>query len=381
MREASRILAVDDNPLNLEVIEGILEDGYDFRRATTGEEALEIAIDFQPEILVLDVMLPDISGYEVCRNMRARPDLWRTKIVMISARGMPSDRLKGYEAGADDYIVKPFDADELLAKMRVYLRLSALEKVDCRSCRLQWVINDIRNMNQELREFAHTAAYSLKTPLQGIGSLVESIATDYSFDEEGKERVGMLVAEVRQMSIFVNRLLEYSKLGRTSIVTQQVDLAEVLSGIISTIAPPESVEIILESELPCLECDVTHITQIFQNLLSNAVKYADKPQGQIKVDCAEQSGCWVFSVADNGPGIDEKHWKNSLQIFQTPAARDGIHRTGMGLSIVRKIIDLNGGKVWVESEAGKGSTFFFAFPKPGCETGDNAKLEVDSVCQ
>ncbi len=382
MQKQDKILAVDDNVLNIEIIQEALGDGYNLRTATTGEEALEIAVDFQPDVVLLDIMMPGIDGYEVCRQIRADSVLRSTKIIMLSAKAMTSERLKGYETGADDYIVKPFDSDELLAKVRVYLRLSTLEEVECLNQKLQSAVQELTATNRELEEFAHIAAHDLKTPLQGIGTLADWIATDYAdkFDEEGKERVRMLVTKARQMSALIDNILEYSKLGRKGIVKQQVHLTKVLSEVISTIDPPKNIKIAVESELPTLECDLTHITQIFQNLLSNAVKYVDKPEGQIKVGCIEQDDSWTFSVGDNGPGIDEKYFNKIFQIFQTLAPRDGIDSTGIGLSIVRKISDLNGGKVWVESEVGRGSTFFFTFPKQGAEVANNVKLEVDAVC-
>jgi signal transduction histidine kinase len=112
-------------------------------------------------------------------------------------------------------------------------------------------------------------------------------------------------------------------------------------------------------------CEKTQILQVFQNLLGNAVKYMDKPEGQIKVGCVEQDGFWKFGVADNGPGIDEKYHKKIFKIFQTLCPQNRADSTGIGLSIVKKIVELNAGIVWIESEPGKGTTFFFTLPKSG----------------
>ena len=122
-------------------------------------------------------------------------------------------------------------------------------------------------------------------------------------------------------------------------------------------------EITIENKLPIIMCEKTQIIQVFQNLLSNAIKYMDKPQGQIKVGCVEENGFWKFVVTDNGPGIEQKYFKRIFKIFQTLSPRDRDDSTGIGLSIVKKIVELNAGKVWVESEFGKGSTFFFTLPK------------------
>ena len=140
MQAKEKVLAVDDSEFNLEIIKEALGDEYNLKTATIGEEALEIVLDYQPNIVLLDIMMPGTDGYEVCRQMRADPALRDIKIIMLSAKAMTSERLKGYDAGADDYIIKPFDADELLAKVRVYSRLSTLEEVECLNKKLQTAI-------------------------------------------------------------------------------------------------------------------------------------------------------------------------------------------------------------------------------------------------
>ncbi len=130
MKPREKILLVDDNPTNIAILEEILEEDYQVAIAMCGEEALAAAPDFRPDMILLDVMMPGIDGYETCRQIRANPTLKNTKIIMVSAKALVSERLQGYEAGANDYITKPFNKDELLAKVRVYLRLKCVEEVD-----------------------------------------------------------------------------------------------------------------------------------------------------------------------------------------------------------------------------------------------------------
>lgn len=231
---------------------------------------------------------------------------------------------------------------------------------------LESAVWELRRANKELQEFAYITAHDLKTPLRGIGTLADWLSTDYAdkFDKEGKKQVKLLVGKAKQMSALIDDILQYSKLGHTSPEKRQVDLNNVLSEVIAGIEPPENIEIIIENELPVLICEKTQIMQVFQNLLGNAVKYMDKPEGQIKVGCVEQDGFWKFSIADNGPGIDEKYHKKIFKIFQALSTKNRVDSTGIGLSIVKKIVELNAGIVWVESELGKGSTFFFTIPKP-----------------
>ena len=236
---------------------------------------------------------------------------------------------------------------------------------------------ELNRSNKELQEFAHITAHDLKTPLRGIGILADWLVTDYAdkFDEQGKEHVRLLAARAMQMSALIDSILEYSMIGREDIEKQQIDLNTVVPELIARVDPPADVEITIENELPAVVCERTHIVQMFQNLLSNAVKYMDKPKGQVKVGCVGQDNFWKFSVADNGPGIDSKYFDKIFRIFQTLSPRDEVESTGIGLSVVKKIAELNGGKVWVESEVGKGSTFFFTLPE---KISDGAAIVADT---
>ena len=165
----------------------------------------------------------------------------------------------------------------------------------------------------------------------------------------------------------IDGILEYSKVGRVKEKEVDVDLNQLVPEIIDMIDVPENITITIENELPVIKCEQTRITQVFQNLLSNAVKYMDKPQGQIRISCVQEDGFWKFSVADNGPGIEEKNFEKIFQIFQTLSPRDEVESTGVGLTVVKKIVEIYGGKIWVESKVGEGSTFFFTLPKQKME--------------
>jgi PAS domain S-box-containing protein len=259
-------------------------------------------------------------------------------------------------------------------------RKRAEEELDRLNKDLESANQKLTRTNDELKEFAYITAHDLKTPLRGIGTLANWISTDYAdkFDEQGKEQVKLLTTKTKHMSALIDDILQYSRLGQSGQEKQQVDLNTVLSEVIAGIEPPENIEITIENELPALTCERTQIMQVFQNLLSNAIKYMDKPEGQIKVGCAEQSEFWEFSVSDNGPGIEQKHFERIFKIFQTLSPRKGVESTGIGLSIVKKITEMNGGRVWVESKPGAGSTFFFTLPKQ-MGVGNAERLQAGSL--
>jgi two-component system, LuxR family, sensor kinase FixL len=242
------------------------------------------------------------------------------------------------------------------------------------------LLEEVEKVNRELKDFAYIVSHDLKAPLRGIKTLAEWLTTDYSdkLDENGKEQMNLLIGRVNRMQNLIDGILQYSRIGRVKEDIVQINLNEIVSEVADTVSPPANISITIENELPTVECERTCITQVFQNLISNAVKYMDKSQGQIKIGCVEEDGRWKFSVSDNGPGIEEKYFEKIFQIFQTLARRDDKESTGVGLSIVKKIIEARGGKVWVESKVGEGSTFYFIVLKNvGAET--NEELEAHLV--
>ena len=218
--------------------------------------------------------------------------------------------------------------------------------------------------NKELNDFAYIVSHDLKAPLRAIGSLADWIASDYAdkFDADGKEQMSLLKGRVVRMHNLIEGILQYSRIGRINEKRQKVDTAKLVPEVVDSIAPPEEISITVVDELPEITFDKTRIIQVFQNLISNAVKYMDKDIGVVKVGCKFEEDYWKFHVADNGPGIDENYYEKVFQIFQTLNPRDEVESTGVGLSVVQKIVETNGGKVWVESEVGFGSIFYFTIP-------------------
>jgi PAS domain S-box-containing protein len=227
------------------------------------------------------------------------------------------------------------------------------------------LLEKINSINKELQSFAYVVSHDLKAPLRGVDIIAECLATNYAdkLDQEGKEQLDLLGKRVERMNSLIDGVLLYSRIGRISEEPVKVNLNELITEIIETIAPPPHITITIENQLPVVEFERTRIIQVFQNLLGNAVKYMDKPKGEVRTGCLDADDFWKFSVADNGPGIEEKHFERIFQLFQTLGSRDGVESTGIGLTIVKKIVETYGGKIWLESTLGKGTTFFFTLPK------------------
>lgn len=224
---------------------------------------------------------------------------------------------------------------------------------------------ELEASNKELRDFVYVSSHDLKTPLRGISQLAQWLVHDYAdaFDEQGQEMVELLINRVKRMDGLIDGILEYSRVGNTTGKDEEINLNRLVREVIDNLAPPEQIRILIENELPIIVGDKTRIAQIVQNLLSNAVEYMDKPEGKITIGCVDEGSHWTFSVADNGPGIDSKYHEKIFQIFQTLQSRDEHESTGIGLALVKKIVELYGGKIWVESTVGQGSIFCFTLPK------------------
>ncbi|MEA3225511.1 MAG: PAS domain S-box protein, partial [Planctomycetota bacterium] len=245
---------------------------------------------------------------------------------------------------------------------------------------LETTVERLIAANRELADFAHITAHDLRTPLRGIGSLAGIVSAEYGdkLDEQGRELLDMLVGRASRMYEQIGGILEYSEIGHVEEKKRRVDLNKLIRTMTAAITPPENIEVSVMGKLPTLMCNETRIEQVFHNLLDNAVKHIDKPEGRIEIDCVEEYGFWKFSIADNGRGIEEKYFTKIFEIFQTLVRRDEVEATGIGLSIAKKIIEISGGTIWVESEVGEGTTFFFTLPKQ--EMGaENEKLQTDTV--
>ncbi|HSV99085.1 MAG TPA: ATP-binding protein [Sedimentisphaerales bacterium] len=227
------------------------------------------------------------------------------------------------------------------------------------------LLRRVAEINEELTHFAYIVSHDLKAPLRGIKLVAEWLCADYGdkLGDEGKEQLGLLQSRVGRMHNLIDGVLQYSRVGRIKEDLAPVDLNELIPSIIDGIAPPGHIRVIAQPDLPVVEGERTRITQVFQNLLGNAVKFMDKPVGEVRIGCAADGEFWRFSVSDNGPGIDAKYFDRIFRLFQTLASRDEFESTGVGLAVVKKIVEMYGGRIWVQSQVGQGATFFFTVPQ------------------
>jgi len=230
---------------------------------------------------------------------------------------------------------------------------------------LESSVQELERSNRELCDFAHITAHDLKAPLRGIATLADWLDEDCGdqIGPEGQENLHLLRGRVDRMGRLIDGILRYSEIGHGDQPIETLDTHALAEEVIEQIAPPDHIEICIENTLPPVEAERTRLTQVLQNLLTNAVKYIDKPRGKITLSARDDGDFWEFRITDNGPGIEAKHFARIFQMFQTLSSSDHCDSTGLGLAVVKKIVDMYGGRVWLESEMGQGSTFLFTLPK------------------
>lgn len=223
---------------------------------------------------------------------------------------------------------------------------------------------ELTRANRDLDQFAYVVSHDLKAPLRGIRSLAEWIDEDSAnLSASSKEDLQLLLGRTRRMEQLINGILRYSKIGRPAVPRRAVDSDAVARAVIDDVNPPDYVTIDIPKPLPVIEYDDTMLRQVFQNLVTNAIKYGDKDRTTIAIACAEQPDAWEFAVSDNGRGIESEHYERIFRVFQSLNPRGDDESTGIGLAIVKRVVECFGGRVTVESTLGEGTIFRFTVPK------------------
>ena len=348
------ILNVDDyHPSRYARTKVLQQAGFEVIEASTGQAALELIHEKKPVLVLLDVNLPDISGFEVCRRIKTDPKIKATPVLHISASSVQTaHQVHGLDAGADSYLVEPIDAGILIATVKAFLRAREAEDA-------------LRRSNEELEWFVYRVAHDLNEPLRTITAhtqLLERKLVDV-LQPDSAELVGFNTNATQRMGTFIDNLLRYSQIshGEQKLVT--LDTNETLSRVLVTLdgAIASSGANITFDQLPIIEADPA-LEYVFQNLISNAIKYSrEQVVPEIHISARRDGGTWVFSITDNGIGIDTKDQSQIFKVFHRLHGNN-VPGNGIGLALAQKIIGALGGNLWVESTLGAGSQFFFTIP-------------------
>lgn len=252
--------------------------------------------------------------------------------------------------------------DRKLAEEAVQRKASELELL---SAILAQTNTILEKRNQELDQFAYIVSHDLKAPLRAIANLSSWIEEDIQdkLDEETRHQMDLLRGRVRRMEALIDGLLQYSRVGRVKTSEEQVNVDNLLAEVIDSLAPPPAFTIAIAGPMPTLNTERLPLEQVFANLIGNAVKHHDRPDGRVTISVEDKGAFWEFAVADDGPGIAPQYHERVFGIFQTLESRDKVDSTGIGLSLVKKIVENQGGNIHLESQTGQGATFRFTWPK------------------
>ncbi len=224
---------------------------------------------------------------------------------------------------------------------------------------------ELERINQELDQFAYITSHDLKAPLRAIANLSQWIEEDLeaSITPDTRKQMELLRGRVHHMEALIEGILQYSRVGRISVDIMDVDVATLLAEVIDTLAPPPGFKIEVSPGMPTLSTSRISLSQVFANLIGNAIKYHQRDDGHIQISVEDAGDFCQFCVTDDGPGIAEEYHEKVFAIFQTLQACDTVESTGIGLSLVKKIIEEQGGKIELASAAGEGASFCFSWPK------------------
>jgi two-component system sensor histidine kinase/response regulator len=351
-----RVLIVDDSELNRYIRSEILRQaGYESLLAATGSEALSMCMTEKPDLVLLDIHLPDVSGFEVCRRIKTNPETASVMVMQISASTVElKDALAGLNGGADDFLLEPVEPELLVAKVRSLMRLRTMEE-------------RLRRSNEELSRFAFVASHDLQEPVRNVVTFAQMLDRDYraKLDERGAGYLNFIISGAQRMTMLIRDLLDYSRVSAGSPdATQKVHVSRIVEQTRDWFQEKlkEASATITHDPLPELEGVEVRIAQLFRNLIENAIKYR-RPNVPLEIHIGVRAAKreWLFAIADNGNGFDPAFASEIFGIFRRLDRNEA--GTGIGLAICRSVVESAGGKIWAEGRPGVGATFYFTWPR------------------
>ncbi|MCX6280222.1 MAG: response regulator [Bacteroidetes bacterium] len=398
---AGTILIADDTEENLVFLNKILSlQGYNTIATKSGDEAWEAIQATHPDLVLLDVHMPGLDGYEVCENIKANAATREIPVMFISAFHETIDKIKGFEAGGVDYITKPIQPNELLSRVQTHLNLSrvrnqlgeqanklrianrklrlkvdahkkAREEIHQLNETLEQRVNQrtaqLLSANKELEAFSYSVSHDLRAPLRAIDGFTRILIEDYEplFDLEGKRICSVIRENSQRMGHLIDDLLTFSRLSRSAISAASIDMKALAMSVfqeLSVAKTQSSLNIKIDTLYP-VPGDLSMLRQVWFNLLDNAIKFSSRKQKQeISVTSHSEGNMIVFCIKDNGAGFDMLYVDKLFGVFQRLHSVKEYEGTGVGLAIVQRIIHKHGGRVWGTGVVDEGATFCFSLP-------------------
>ncbi len=368
------ILIVDDIPKNLQVLSNILNSrGYQISFASNGKQALSVVSTTLPDLILLDIMMPEMDGYEVCRRLKEDERTRDIPIIFLTGKAETEDIIKGFKLGAVDYVTKPFNSIELLSRVKTHIELKLSKDALIEYNRqLSEAEVELRQLNASKDKFFSIVAHDMRGPFSGFLGLTELLSAEY--DNLEKDEI-MQIGEsmnnaARRLFSFLENLLEWSRsqMGHLTYTPLKFDLYDVIDKnikLLSATAAEKDIDLISKIDRNTyIYADSNMLNTVIRNLLSNALKFTN-PGGNVVVFADNNSDdLMLVSVTDNGIGMSEEVREKIFKIeekYSTPGTKNE-QGTGLGLILCKELVETNGGEIYVESEPDKGTTFSFTVP-------------------
>ncbi len=379
-RSREVVLIVDDEPANVAALFEYLDArGYRVLIAEQGAEAVTRAEQVQPCVILLDVSMPDVDGLEVCRRLKANPATCKVPVVFMSARTTVDDKLAGFAVGAVDYVTKPFQHEEVLARVRAHAAVFRLEAaLRAKNQELEHEVTQRRRaeaalathvrilkaQNAELDSFARTVAHNLKAPLTGLIGFADLLAEEDALQGDAQRYLEAIQLSGQRMNEITEGLLLLARLRAAEVEVKPLDMAAIIARSQRRLAPmfaSQPAEVIIAPEWPTVLGHAPWIEEVWVNFLSNALKHGGRP-ARIEIGATTRDDGHIRHwVRDNGAGVAPETRELLFSEF-TRLSQANTAGYGLGLSIVKRIIDKLRGRVGVDSEPGQGSQFYFDLP-------------------
>jgi signal transduction histidine kinase len=363
------ILVADDQAANRELFEELLAaQGNKVITMPDGAAALEELSKTPVDLVLLDVMMPRLNGFEACERIKNNPATYLIPVVLVTALSDKQDRIKGIKAGADDFLTRPVDRIELLTRVRSLLALKhRTDELEKRSAQLVAA-------NDELEAFSYSVSHDLRAPLRHIygdaAMLIEEHASHLV--PEAQLRLKRIQEGTQKMGGMIDDLLNLARLDRRSMDLQMTSLNSLVKNVLHDLESETTGRKIdwRVGSLPSVNCDPGLIQQVFANLLSNAVKYTRRRErAVIEIDQSTINSKLVLFVRDNGAGFNPKYSEKLFGTFQRLHTDQEFEGTGVGLATVQRIVRKHGGRIWAEAETNKGATFYFSLDEAAAMSG------------
>ena len=360
-----KILIVEDTLTIREEIHDILVmEGYTVFEAENGSIGFEIALKKYPDLIISDILMPKLNGFEMYKKLQNNKTTKLIPLIFLSAKAEKSDIRAGMNLGAEDYLTKPIDVEDLLNTVKIKIDkklLLAQETID----KTTTISAILQQQKKELDNYAQLISHELKTPLRNISDILiwirEELAHPIS-SENSINSIELLEKKVERMELLLTKLEQYKNIRSSSFKKNKINLNTIAKKVIAKLKVPSHIKIEIKNKLPTLFADEIMLEKVFEILIQNALDHIDKKKGLILLACETTEEDYLFSIKDNGIGIKTKYHEKIFEMFQTI---DSNNSTGIGLSIVKKIISYYNGEVKVESKTNKETIFYFSLPKKG----------------